>query len=135
MFKATNIATEDQIFKSCEEIQSYIESHYEADNGHAVTDRAQTLEAYMALSGKMLADAKYRLNQAITSDFINAYKNVSNMAPTVQKRYLDSICKDYQYLVDWCERINRTCTHQIDMCRSILSTLREEMKQVNYGAK
>lgn len=133
MFKASNIATPESIYTSCNEIQSFIESHYEADNGAAVTCRAQQLEAYMALSGKMLADAKYHLNTAINSDFINAFRQVANMSPSVQKKYLDSICKDYQYLVDWCGRINAACVHQIDMCRSVLSTLRAEMQMNNFS--
>lgn len=135
MFKATNIAAPDKIFETCNEMQTYIEAHYNADNGAAVADRAASLEAYMALSGKLLADAKYHYNTAMNSDFIQAIKNVSNLTASVQKKYVDSICKDYQYLVDWCSRINAACTHQLDMCRSTMSTLREEMKQLNYQTK
>ncbi|HRQ17735.1 MAG TPA: hypothetical protein PL085_11710 [Agriterribacter sp.] len=116
-------------------MQTYIEAHYNSDNGSAVADRAASLEAYMALSGKLLADAKYHYNTAMNSDFINAIKTVSNLTASIQKKYVDSICKDYQYLVDWCGRINAACTHQLDMCRSVMSTLREEMKQLNYTQK
>lgn len=132
MYKATNIATTDLIEKSCIEMQAFIESHYDADNGDSVMNRAQALEAYMALSGKLLADAKYHLNTAINSDFLSAFKQVSGMSPSVQKKYLDSICKDYQYLVDWCGRINASCTHQLDMCRSTMATLRAEMQLNNF---
>lgn len=133
MFKASNIATPEEIFKACSDMQPFIESHYKSDNGTAVSERAATLESYMALSGKLLADAKYHFNQALSSEFIGAVKQVSTVAPSVQKKYIDSLCKDYQYLVDWCGRINAACTHQIDMCRSTLSTIREEMRQTAFA--
>ncbi len=34
---------------------------------------------------------------------------------------IDSLCKDEQYLVDWCERLNRTATHQLEWCRTVIS--------------
>lgn len=133
MFKASNMTPSDKIFNHCLEIQAYIEAEYNADNGYAVTDRAQKLEAYMALSGKLLADAKYNYNELLNGEFLTAIKKTSNYPASVINKYIDTLCRDQQYLVDWCERINKACTHQLDMCRSILSTLREELRQSSYS--
>lgn len=119
MFRATNIFTPEQIQKNCEEIQPFIEAHYNADNPTAVVERANVLESYMALSGKLLADAKYNYNEILNSVFVEAVKqgNSSKMQTSTLNKYIDSLCRDYQYLVDWTDRINRTCTHEIEFAR------------------
>lgn len=133
MFTPTNIASTEQIFASCTEIQAFIEAHYEADNPSAVVDRANVLESYMALSGKMLADAKYRLNEVMHGTFIKSLQEAGrvNMSITLTNKYVDVVCKDYSYLVDWCERINKACTHQLEFSRTILSKLKAEMQMLN----
>lgn len=133
MFTPTNIAYTEQIFASCTEIQAFIEAHYEADNPSAVVDRANVLESYMALSGKMLADAKYRLNEVMHGTFIKSVQEAGrvNMSVSLTNKYIDSVCKDYQYLVDWCDRINRSCTHQLEFSRTIISKLKAEIQMLN----
>jgi hypothetical protein len=129
MYKASNIMPLDLIQDNCIEIQDFIERPYDADNGNAVVERAQKIEAYMALSGKMLADAKYHYNQVFESSFVEAVKQNTKVSASTLNKYLDSLCKDYQYLVDWCDRINRTCTHVLDFSRTIVSKLKNEMRQ------
>lgn len=130
MYQASNIATPEQISESCREMQPFIEAHYDADNPTAVVDRANILESYMALSGKMLADAKYRLSEVMNSVFVKSVKEAVNsgMSPSLTNKYIDSVCRDYQYLVDWCDRINRSCTHQLEFARTIISKLKAEMQ-------
>lgn len=134
MYKATNVMSSDDIAKFCQEIQTTLESTYDADNPAAVINRAQVVEGYMALSGKMVADAKYRYNEILNSVFIKAVKDASsiNMSASTMNKFIDSTCKDDQYLVDWTERLNRACTHQLDLCRSLISKLKIEMQQLQY---
>lgn len=131
MYKPTNIMPVETIASTCSEIQAFIEAHYNADNPNAVVERANGLESYMALSGKMLADAKYWYNDLLSSVFIEAIKegNKAKMGTSTLNKYVDSICKDYQYVVDWTDRINRTCTHQLEFSRTIISKLKQEMYQ------
>lgn len=133
MFQATNIMPEADIFKTCQEIQRYLEAHYNADNGNAVVERANNIESYMAISGKMLADAKWHYNKLLQSVFIEAIQqgNKERMSTSTLNKYIDSLCKDNQYLVDWCDRINRTCTHQLEFSRTVISKLKAEIQ--NYG--
>lgn len=133
MFQATNIMPEVDIFNTCQEIQRYLEAHYNADNGNAVVERANNIESYMAISGKMLADAKWHYNNLLQSVFISAIQqgNKERMSTSTLNKYIDSLCKDNQYLVDWCDRINRTCTHQLEFSRTVISKLKAEIQ--NYG--
>lgn len=130
MYKASNITALDQIQDTCIEIQDFIERPYDADNGAAVVERAQKIEGYMALSGKILADAKYHYNAVFESSFVEAIKQNTKVSPSTLNKYLDSLCKDYQYLVDWCDRLNRSCTHHVDFARTIISKLKNEMQHI-----
>lgn len=96
-----------------------------------VVDRGNDLNVHIARSGKLLADAKYWLSQAKRSEVIDILaetaKNTKATAKAINAM-MDSICRKEQYLVDWCERCNRTATHQLDWCRTLISKAKEEMK-------
>lgn len=128
MYRATNIMPLETIQDTLIEIQLFFEQPYDADNGTAIVERSQKIESYMATSGKMVADAKYHYNAVFESGFIEAIKQNTKVSASTLNKYLDSLCKDYQYLVDWSDRINRTCTHQLDFSRTILSKLKAEMQ-------
>ena len=130
MFIPTNVATPDQIFKACTEVQSFLEAHYEADNPAACEDRGMQAEAYMALTSKMLADAKYHqdmfTNSAIASTIEEALKAQKVWSTSIINKKIDALCKDYNYLVNWCDRLNRSCTHALDFQRTLISKHKAE---------
>jgi len=135
MFTPTNIATPEEIFQACNEIQALLQSHYEADNVDACICRLQACENYMALSGKFLADAKHRLRELEESSIIKALIEAQRkkMTPSTLNKYIDSLTRDYAYLVDWCERLNRGCTHSAEFQRTIIGKLREEAKLAGFS--
>lgn len=137
MYQVTNVATVEDLTRHCNEMQPFLEAHYTADNPQAVLDRANALESYMALSGKLLADAKYRYNEVLHGVFIQAVKdgNSTRMQTSTLNKYIESLCKDYKYLVDWLDRINSSCVHQLDFSRTVLSKLKEEMRQLQYSGR
>jgi|SRR5690606_20795915 len=128
MYKATQIMTPEEIDRYCREIQPFLEAEYDADNPSKVVDRANTLEGYMALSGKMLADARFRYREQMEGVFVEALKMHAAMSPSIMNKYLDNLCRDLAYLVDWTERINRTTVHELDMARTIISALKEQAR-------
>ena len=96
-----------------------------------LTERLSALMTYMSRSGEMLAKAKKMLRTKKTSEInktIIAIAKQEHLSASVQNALLDSICEEESYLVDWIDRINRTCTHQIDGIRSLLSYVKEEMR-------
>lgn len=128
MYQATQIMTPEEIDRYCREIQPFIEAEYNADNPASVVARANTLEAYLALSGKMVADANYRYREQMEGIFVQALKQNSKMSPSILNKYLDNLCRDLAYLKDWTDRINRTATHELEFSRTVLANLREEAK-------
>jgi len=111
-------------------IQDYLDITVSSDPPELV-DRITTLMSYMARSGEMLAQAKKILRAKKTSEINKTIISIAKeqcLSASVQNALLDSICEDETFLVEWLDRINRSCTHQIDGLRSLLSYEREQMK-------
>ena len=93
--------------------------------------RGNDLNSHMARSGKLLADAKYHLNTAMKSEIMEVLREnakMNNVSHTATNALIKSLCKNEQYLVDWADRVNATCTHQLDWCRTLISKGKEEMR-------
>lgn len=101
------------------------------DEPTMVMEQLTVAESIMVNSGKMLADAKYWFNEAMHSETIKTLKELASqnkiITSTATNQLIKSLCKDQQYLVDWCERLNRSATHRADFCRSIISKQKAEM--------
>jgi len=115
-------------------IQSYLDMSC-SNNPDEIQERICDLMVYLSRSGEMLAQAKKLLRRkkcSEISDTIIAIAKESHLSATVQNTLLESIAEDEAYLVDLLERINRTCTHQLDACRSLLSYEKEQLRTSNY---
>jgi hypothetical protein len=127
--------TIDEIKKEASEIQSYLEIIV-SDDPEEMSERISTLMSYMSRSGYMLAQAKKVLRAKKTTEIsktIIAIAKEGHLSATVQNALLDSICEEESFLVDWLDRINRSCTHQIDGLRSLLSFEKEELRLTKTG--
>lgn len=129
MFKPDNLFTPEQIFKEATEIQSFLELEM-IPEGSALVERSTFLSNYMSRTGKMYADAKYHKDTLLNSQIIVTLKSAMSeqMSASTLNKFIDSACKDFNYLVDWCERLNRSCTHELDLMRSLISKEKAEMQ-------
>jgi len=118
-----------------DEIQSFLTINPSSEP-EEIKERIFNLMPYIALSGEMLATAK-KLLRAKKTDQINQtiikIAKESCLSASVQNALLDSICSEESYLVDYLERINRTATHQLDACRSLLSYEKEGLRLNKTG--
>lgn len=118
-----------------QQIQDFLEITM-SDNPQEVIERGNELQVYMARTGKMLADAKYSLNEQKRQETMNVVRDFiidQKLSAKVQNALIDGLCKEAQYLVDWIDRLNAACTHQLDWCRSVNSKNKEEMRLNNIG--
>lgn len=129
MYQPSNITEQQAIHKELETMQSFLEAQYSADNPAAVMDRFNDLAIYMARSGKLKADAEWHYNSLVESSLMAALKRAheQTMSPSTLNKYIESLARDAKYLVSWADRVNRSCTHQHDGLRSVISSLRAEM--------
>jgi len=121
--------------KEAEQIQAFCEVT-PSDNPQEIAERIADIGVLIARSGKMLADAKYHLNQKKkdeTVDMVIKIISKEKLSAKVQNALVDSICRDEQYLCDWIERLNRTCVHQQEAMRSLLSYEKESMRVTKIG--
>lgn len=93
----------------------------------------------MAFINGQMAEAKRDWNRKkliayellVSSDIAKA----DYFAPSLAKDYISARCEKEQYEYDLCERTSRTVVHQIDALRSIISSLKEEMKIASYAGQ
>lgn len=124
-----------QLKTEAQAIQNFLEITM-SDDPQEVIERGNDLQVYMARTGKMLADAKYILNEQKRTETMNVVQEFiidQKLSAKVQNALIDGLCREAQYLVDWIDRLNAACTHQLDWCRSVNSKNKEEMRLNNLG--
>jgi uncharacterized protein YoaH (UPF0181 family) len=127
--------TIDEIKAESETIQAYLDITV-SNEAAEMSERISMLMSYMSRSGEMLALAKKALRAKKTQEInrtIISIAKASRLSATVQNALLDSICEEESFFVDWLDRINRSCTHQIDGLRSLLSYEKEELRLRETG--
>ena len=121
---AINAFLQEELKTSPDDIQSH---------GDEIELRGNKIAVYVARTGTMLADAKYHLNEKLKSDIlvtlIQQMKGTF-LSASVQKEFIRSACTYETWLVDYIERLNKTCAHLLDWYRSLLSKYKEEL---NYS--
>ena len=125
-----NITPIDKIAEELESIDSFLNITMSEDVQEAVM-RGNDLAVYIARTGKLLVDAKHHLNEKKKFEGFDTLRETASRAGATAKAVnaiIDSLCKDEQYLVDWADRVNRACVHNIDWCRTIVSKQKEEMR-------
>lgn len=125
-----NVTPKNQILAELNEIDGFLNITMSENPEEAVV-RGNDLAAYVARTGKLLADAKYHLNEAKNNEVMETLREAAKNAKATAKAVnalIDSLCREEQYLVDWCERANRTATHQLSWCVTVISKAKEEMK-------
>ncbi len=122
------LMTLKDIEKEAINIQIFLEVTL-SDNPEELTERGNQLSSYLARTSKMLADAKYHQDVA-RKQYIAENKD-KGYSPSVLKDIILAATEYENYLVNLIERQNRTCVHQMDWCRTMVSKLKEEMKYTN----
>lgn len=118
-----------------EEMQGYLDTEC-SESPEEVLERIRTLAVYMSRTGKMMADSKRILRRKMASEIsqtIIAIAKEQFLSAKVQNAMLEAIADEEAYTFEWCERVNKSCTHQIDALRSVLSYEKEQLRSLAYG--
>ena len=124
-----NITSPEDIRKELEMMDAFLNIEC-SEQVEEVVARGNTLAVYIARSGKLLADANCHLNARMRQEVFETLKTAAKQAGATSKAVnaiVDSLCRDDQYLAEWSERINRSATHQLDWCRTLVSKAKAEM--------
>ena len=109
------------------DIQGFLEVTMSEDANEAVL-RGNDLAVYMARTGKLVADSKYHRDQKLRSEMIKEYQKLLDFPASVAVKYTDTLVEKETYLMTWATRLNASCTHQLDWCRTIISKAKAEMQ-------
>ena len=117
------------------EIQAFLEVIM-SDDPNEADERGKQLQVYMARTGKMLADARQIYLEKKKGDIMTILRETarnSKATGTAINELVKSVCADEESLVTWIDRLNRTCTHQLDFCRTLMANYRAEMNMNTWG--
>jgi aspartate/tyrosine/aromatic aminotransferase len=124
--------TFDEISKECCDMQSELETLIPDDVNSAI-ERGKTIAVYHARTGYMLALAKQLVRARKASEIGETIVKIAKenyLSAKAQNALVDCIADNEMFLVDWLDRLNSMCVHQIDLIRSIISKEKAEM-QIN----
>lgn len=120
--------TKEQLQDKAEKFQKFLETKPGSEPNDLI-DRAENLAVLIAQSGQCLADAKYLqdtvINGAIMEALQKAYEE--RLSPSTINKWVITAAKEFNYLVNWLDRINATATHQLDAIRTLISYRKAEM--------
>ena len=123
------------MIKEIQQIQGYLEITC-SDNPEEVSQRIRELSAYLARTAFLLQEAKYALRRKKASDIGEIIVTIAKeqyLSAKAQNALIDSIAADEHRMVDWLDRLNAACTHQIDAMRSLLSYEKEQLRLRDTG--
>lgn len=125
----------EELRKEAEAIQGYLDIVC-SNNPEEITERISQLMSYLSRSGELYAKAKQLLRKRKSEEVQNIIIKIAKencLSATIQNALLESIADDEGYVVDLLERLNRTCTHQLDALRSLLSYEKENLRLTKSG--
>lgn len=98
-----------------------------------IENRLMSLAVYKARVNDITPEAQYLYNEklsdvtgAVPSKFPKTAGNSSLI-----KSYIESEMRDYSRVLAYCDRINSTVNRQSENLRSVLSSMKEEMRQIH----
>lgn len=119
----------------CEVMQAELETVI-PDELNAAIERGKTIAVYHARSGYMLAQAKQLVRVKKTNEIGQTITRIAKencLSARAQNALVDSIASEEMLLVDWLDRINSMCVHQLDFIRSIISKEKAEMQMSSFS--
>jgi hypothetical protein len=124
------LAPKHEIIKEAEIIQEFLQEIVSEDINE-IEQRGHETSAYIARTGKLLADAKYYRDQAIKDSILNRMNN--GLPASTLNKLIESDCEEENYMVNWLDRLNRSATHHCDWLRSCMSKAKEEMRMGGFS--
>lgn len=124
------ITPKELIETELNEIQSFLELTQSEDINEAVF-RGNELAVYMARTGKLLADAKIHRDEKLNSEIMREIKKLISLPASTSNKFIDTLTRDENHLVNWADRLNAACSRQLEWCRTIISKGKAEMQALH----
>ena len=117
------------ILDELQQYQTFLEEHI-TEEIESIILRGNELAVIISRSGYMVADAKRTLNAKMQSEVFESLKQIAKETPYASARtvnaLIDSLCREERFVYDWAERINKSATHTLEYCRTLISLAKQE---------
>lgn len=122
----------DKLKIIAQQIQDFLEEDF-SDDANILVDRLRLINAFLAISGKALADAKLIQDEQTNSLYGQHQNLILKMPATIASKFIASQNADANYVVNWLDRLNRTLVHTGDNIRTQISFAKEELRLTKQG--
>lgn len=116
----------------CTYMQEFLEVG-NTDSPDALVERVTKLNALLARSGKLLADAKLIQDEISAEVFLANETTITKMGATLGRQYVQASTSNINYYVNWLDRLNRAMVHVGDNIRTQISFAKEELRLNKSG--
>lgn len=121
--------TLEEIKEEVHQYQSELEKPVPLEINHCL-ERLSYLSGVHSRTGYLLANAKKNLRM-VKDNQINVYLTKTNekyLSSKIQNAIFEGFAIEETYFVELLEKMNFACSQQMDVCRTIISKEKEEMK-------
>ena len=113
-----------------------------SSNPNALNELAIQCASWKAYTGEMMArqkknwlDAKRKAYETFVASNEANQRRVEKYGVSMVKDYIASKCSEHESAYELIERTNNACGYMEDAIRSVIASLREEMKSINYAPR
>lgn len=112
-----------------EQYQQFLEEHI-SEEVELIVTRGNELAVIISRTGYMMAEAKNVLNEKMRDEVMLSLREIARDTPFATSKtvnaLIDTLCREERFIYDWCERINKSATHTLEYCRTLISLAKQE---------
>lgn len=121
-----------------EKYQAELETMIQGDDINFLIERGSLIASYYARIGFLYAEAQKLARGKKGEEIANMVRTIAkegHLSSKAQNALVDSIATEEMFVVDWLDRLNSMCVHQLDYIRTLISKIKAEMQMNNFIAK
>lgn len=122
----------DKLKIIAQKIQDFLEEDFD-ENPNILVERLGTINTYLAVSGKALADAKLIQDKKVSGLYSEFNNLIMKMPATIATKFIGSQAYEVNFIVNWLDRINKSLVHTGDNTRTQISFAKEELRLTKQG--
>lgn len=122
----------DKLKIIAQKIQDFLEEDFD-ENPNILVERLGTINTYLAVSGKALADAKLIQDKKVSGLYSEFNNLIMKMPATIATKFIGSQAYEVNFIVNWLDRISKSLVHTGDNLRTQISYAKEELRLTKNG--
>lgn len=128
----------EEIRIEIEKYQAELETVIQGDDINFLIERGSLIASYHARICFLYAEAQKLARGKKGEEIANMVRTIAkegHLSSKAQNALVDSIATEEMFVVDWLDRLNSMCVHQLDYIRTLISKIKAEMQYQNFIEK